>query len=120
VTKLVDELIEKKKRNQKYFDDYIAYALKIKEIIKQSLGNVRVLVFGSVAKGIWTPNKSDIDILIISDKVSMSASWQNEMKLKILREIGDLSAPFEFHFATPEVYESWYCKFIGEDYVEIK
>lgn len=120
MTSLVDGLIERKKKNEKYFQNYRDYALKIKEIVgKQPLRDPRVLVFGSVVKGTWIPNRSDIDILIISDDVKMSASWQNDLKLKILRQIADLSSPFELHFATPVVYKEWYEGFIKGDFIEV-
>ena len=70
-------------------------------------------------KGTWIPNKSDIDILIISEEVSRSATWQSEKKMEILQGIGDLFAPFEFHFVNQEIYVDWYKKFIGTDYVEV-
>lgn len=119
MSKLVDELIERKKKNEKYFAHYLIFASKIKEIVQRTLKDPRVLVFGSAVKGDWIPNKSDIDILIISESVTKSASWQSDQKVAILREIGDLAAPFEFHFATPEIYRSWYEKFIRGDYIEV-
>jgi predicted nucleotidyltransferase len=119
VSEYIDELIERKKKNEKYFKNYIEYASKIKEIAKQTLRNPRVFVFGSVVKGTWIPNKSDIDILIISEDVTKSASWQSEQKVRIPTQIADLSSPFELHFATPEIYKSWYEKFIRDDYIEV-
>ena len=119
-TTLVDILIEQKKKNEKYFLEYRNYAGKVKQMVKKWLkDDPRVLVFGSVVKGGWMPNKSDIDILIISESVLKSASWQGDLKIKILTEIGDLTAPFEFHFATSEEYKSWYQKFIRNEYIEI-
>src|ERR1700740_3328761 len=119
VSKLVDELIERKKKNEKYFKNYKEYALKIKELMSKSLKDPRVLVFGSVVKGTWIPNKSDIDILIISEDVTKSALWHSEQKVRLLREIADLSGLFEFHFVTQEVYREWYEKFIHDDYIEV-
>lgn len=116
---LVDFLIEQKKRNEKYFLEYRKYALRIKEITRKFLKEPRVLVFGSVARGTWMPNKSDIDILIISESVTRSANWHSETKIKILDELGDLSSPFELHFATPAEYDGWYRRFIKGDYVEV-
>jgi predicted nucleotidyltransferase len=117
---LVDMLIEQKERNQKYFLRYRDYARTIKRTVgKYGLDDARVLVFGSVVKGKWIPNKSDIDILIISKKVSNSASWQTDLKVKALEEIGDLGAPFEIHFASPRVYSEWFQKFIKNDYEEV-
>ena len=122
MTTLVDILIERKKRNQRYFLEYREYASKIKGITRILLKDedARVLVFGSVVKGTWIPNKSDIDVLIISESVLKSATWQSDLKVRILEEMGvDLTAPFEFHFATQEIYTSWYQKFIHDEYVEI-
>jgi predicted nucleotidyltransferase len=120
MTTLVDLLIEQKKQNEKYFLEYRDYSLKVKEITKKWLNDeTKVLVFGSVVRGEWIPNRSDIDVLIISENVSKSAIWQGDLKIKILSEIGDLTAPFEFHFATPEQYKNWYQKFIRNDYVEV-
>ena len=121
---LVDFLIEQKKRNEKYFLNYRKYANWIKKELAEKKGgkeleSLRVIVFGSVPKGTWIPNKSDIDILIISPSVSKSATWQSDLKLEILRALGDLTAPFEFHFATPEEYRNWFEKFIGNEYVEV-
>jgi predicted nucleotidyltransferase len=117
---LVDLLIEQKKRNEKYFLNYQRYAKSIKEIVTESgLQDARVLVFGSTFRGTWVPNKSDIDILVVSDKVSKSSRWQNELKIRILKELGDLGAPFEIHFATPAIYSEWFRKFIANDYEEV-
>jgi uncharacterized protein len=120
VSRLVDELIERRKKNEKYFANYVTYAGKIKGIVSETLREPRVLVFGSVVKGTWIANRSDIDILVISDDISKSATWQSNLKIQILREIGaDLSAPFEFHFVTRKDFQNWYEKFIHDDYLEV-
>ena len=38
---------------------------------------------------------------------------------EFLNAIGDLYAPFEVHFATPEQFEGWYKKFIRDDIREV-
>ena len=43
---LTDLLIEKVKREEKYFKKYLKYAREIKNEAKELLGKVRVLVFG--------------------------------------------------------------------------
>ena len=120
---LVDFLIEQKNRNQKYFLDYKKYASLIKqiasEVLEQKKSEIRVLVFGSVVRGNWLPNKSDIDILIISDGVSFSAHWQSQVRLQIFEALDDAFAPFQIHFATPERYKDWYANFIKDEYVEV-
>jgi uncharacterized protein len=118
---LVDILIEQKKRNGKYFRDFRKYALIIKRLSSSTLKDdrLRLLIFGSVIRGDWIPNKSDIDILIISEKVSFRARWQSNLRASILREMGDELAPFQIHFATPEVYKSWYSRFIKDTFLEV-
>jgi uncharacterized protein len=119
VTEFVDLLIQRKKKDEKYFTNYMKYAKVIKNVSTKSLEGARVLVFGSVIKGNWVPNKSDIDVLIISNKVLKSGVWQSELKLNMLQEIGDITAPFDIHFATPEIYNSWFKNFIKNDFIEV-
>ncbi len=120
---LVDFLIEQKNRNQMYFLEYKKYASLIKqvasEVLHQKKSEFRVLVFGSVVRGNWLPNKSDIDILIISDRVSLSAHWQSQVRLRIFEALTDAFGPFQIHFTTPERYKDWYANFIKDDYVEV-
>lgn len=118
---LFDILVDRKKRNQKYFLNYAEYGGKIKEIAKRILDNdsARVIIFGSVVKGTWIPNTSDIDILIVSEKVENRASWQSKIRTKILGELGDYFAPLEIQFATPETYRDWYSHFIKNDFIEV-
>jgi len=115
-------LLAQQKRQRKYFENYVAYARKLKEIVVGRIGdpNIRLLVFGSVVRGEALPGRSDIDILVISDAVSLSASWQSGIRTDMLLELGDFFSPFEIHFATRELYDSWYSRFIGSQYLEIE
>jgi predicted nucleotidyltransferase len=117
----IDLLIEQKAREQKYFLNYKEYASVIKQVVEGEIseGKPKVLVFGSVVKGTWIPNRSDIDILVVSEKVEPTAAWQSELRRKIFERLGDWFAPFEVHFATPELYRTWYSKFIGDSFVEV-
>jgi uncharacterized protein len=112
----IDFLIENKKRNEKYFLNYKDYGLKIKKIAMKILSDdsTRVLIFGSVPKGTWIPNKSDIDVLVISEKIKSKVHWQSELKTQIFAELGDQFAPFEIHTVTPENYQDWYSRFISK------
>jgi len=50
-----------------------------------------------VVRGDWLPNKIDIDILIISDRVSSSAHWQSQMRSRILSKLWTICLhPFRF------------------------
>jgi predicted nucleotidyltransferase len=78
------------KENEKYFKNYLSWGRKIKKIAKKLLGkDVRVLIFGSVVKGTWGPN-SDIDVLIISDKLSKNWIENRWIRTRIKKEV----APF--------------------------
>ncbi len=103
---------------KKYFENIDFYSRKIKRIAKKFLGDdVKVILFGSIVKGNWGPN-SDIDVLIVSDKLSSNWIKNRWLRTKIKSSIDPFS-PFQIHLARREDYENWYKKFIKEDYKEI-
>jgi hypothetical protein len=108
---LVDLLIGKRKRDEKYFQNYLSYVKKIKRVANDVLGEVKIFVFGSLIRGEAEPG-SDIDILIISPKLKNFLK-KSKIRTKILEEIGSIS-PFEIHLITPEEYQNWYKNFIKE------
>jgi predicted nucleotidyltransferase len=115
LTEIEREIAEEKR---KYFENYLYWCRRIKRKAIELLGkDVRVLVFGSAVKGSWGPN-SDIDVLIISDK--LKENWIENMptKLAIKKAAGSFS-PFQVHLATPEEYRNWWKRFIKMDYKEI-
>lgn len=107
---LTDLLIEKAKRERKYFKNYLKYAKIIKKEAKKLLGKVKVFVFGSILKKREIPQ--DIDILIISPKLK-TPKEKILIQVKILKKIG-FSSPFEIHLITPYEYKNWYRFFIKE------
>jgi len=113
---LTDFLIEKRKREEKYFKNYLFWAKKIKKLVEKELGEGKVFLFGSVAKGEAEPG-SDIDVLIVSPKFE-DVEKRSEFYLKVNQKIGFLS-PFEIHLITPKEYKEWYSHFIKEK-IEIK
>jgi len=108
--KLIDLLIERQKRYEKYFKNYLKYAKKIKKIAKESLGEAKVFVFGSILRKDEVPR--DIDIMIISPKLK-DLKTKTKIKVKIWKKIGIFS-PFEIHLITPEDYRDWYQYFVKE------
>jgi len=106
LTDIQREIAEEEK---KYFENYIYYAKKIKEISESILGEVKVYVFGSVVDGEYTPS-SDIDILIVSKNAPSRQYEKAKIVGEILRKI-DIFAPFEIHIVTPREFK-WYKKFI--------
>jgi len=107
---LVDFLIEKTKREEKYFKNYLKYAKLIKKEAQNILGDAKVFVFGSILKK--DEVSQDIDILIISPQLKESAK-RNDVLIRIQRKM-DLFSPFEIHFATPEEYKFWWKHFLKE------
>ncbi len=112
-------LINKKiwERKKKYFENVEEYGKKIKKEATKILGPCRVLIFGSIVKGTWGP-WSDIDVLIISEKLSSDWNENRILRTNIKSKIDPFS-PFQLHLARPEEYENWYKKFIKEEYIEI-
>lgn len=102
-------LIRRQKEKEKYFQNYLGYARKIKKEGERLLGEVRVFVFGSILKKDEVPQ--DIDVLVISPK--LKKDQKSQIRVKIGEKIG-FSSPFELHLITPEEYKSWYQFFLKE------
>jgi len=114
LTQILKEVWEEKRG---YFENYQFWAKKIKKEAKKVLGKVRVLVFGSIVRGKWTP-QSDIDILIISENLPQNQEERSKIRTKIKSAIDPFS-PFQIHLATPKEYKNWYQRFIKKDFIEI-
>jgi len=115
--KYFEFLLERKERRDKFLN-YIDYYLNlIKERAKKILGeNTKIVLFGSYLTNNFGPN-SDIDILIVTEK-----PIDKREKSKILIEIlegFDVYHPFEIHFAGSSEFESWYKKFLKDNYREL-
>lgn len=104
-------LIERARKNQKYFKNYLKYARIIKRVAKKELKEVKVYVFGSIVKNTNLPS-SDIDILIVSKNMPKKISDRSRIKAKIWKEIGIFS-PFEIHLVNEEEFK-WYEKSIDK------
>ena len=116
MSQLVDILLEIRKEQQKYYDDYEFWAKKIKTEAEKQLGESRVLVFGSILRKNEVPR--DIDILVISPAFTgASTRKKSEIKVQLWKKIGAAS-PFEIHLISPEDWEEWYKNFIKE-FIEI-
>lgn len=110
---ILKEVWEEKKE---YFQNYKFYCQKIKKEAEKILGPVKVLVFGSVIKGEFTP-KSDIDVLIIAKNLPENSDERRKIRTKIKSKIGSFS-PFQIHLVNPVEYR-WYQNFIKNDYLVI-
>lgn len=107
---LVDFLIEKTQREEKYFKNYLKYGKIIKKEAENILGEARVFIFGSILKK--DELAQDIDILIISSNLN-EGRLKTKAQVELARKIGPFS-PFEFHFASPEEYNQWWKYFLKE------
>lgn len=107
-------------REKRYFEDPLKYGALIKKRAAELMEkDVRVLLFGSIVRGAYIIGRSDIDVLIISEKTPKGVSEQARLRIDILKFIGDLAAPFEIHFSDHSLYENWYKRHIKNDYIEV-
>ena len=86
---------------------YKEIATLVKKIVKKIDPDAKVYVFGSVVKGKFTGG-SDIDILIVSEKVDK----KHEIAVAVYKNI---EAPIELHIVTEKVLKNWYLRFIKLD-----
>ena len=110
---LVEILKETREPKLKYFQNFKFYCQKIKKEAQKILGEVEVIVFGSIVKGEWSL-ASDIDVLIISKKIPKDFSERAKIRTKIKAKIDPFS-PFQIHLATPPEFKGWYKKFLKKD-----
>ena len=98
-----------------YFENMDFYLSVLRKKAKEFFGDdTRVFLFGSALEGKSIIGKSDIDVAVVSPKISMSAGWQAEMKFELYKSLGDtpFDSPFEIHLLTPELFETWFKKFV--------
>ena len=100
-----------------FFKDYRYYCNELKTAAEETLGEARVIVFGSVVRGQHGPG-SDIDVLVISKNMPDSLEERRWVKAG-LNSLFDMLCPLQIHLANPREYEEWYKKFIREEYQEI-
>ena len=101
------------KKTKSILKNYLKYAKNIKKIVKNVFKEGEVIIFGSILKS-KTPG--DIDILIISDKVS-DPEIRKEFFIQFNEKIGFIN-PFEIHFATKDQFDNRYMNFIDK-YIKV-
>ncbi|RLF98119.1 MAG: nucleotidyltransferase domain-containing protein [Thaumarchaeota archaeon] len=107
----IDLLIEDAEERKRFFEDFLRYAEKVKEVVRRRDPNARIIVFGSVVRGDVRPD-SDIDLLIITD-LAEKLDERIKLRMEIMRILGE-GSPFEIHIITAEEYENWYRRFIDQ------
>lgn len=88
--------------------NYKNIAGEVKKIAKKHLGDVDVYVFGSVVEN-KTTAASDIDILIITDRLSREEAYR--IKTIIYQSV---DAPIELHIISSKEFENWYKRFVDK------
>lgn len=96
-------------RKVQVFGNYREVAKKLKKVAVEITRdeNLRVIVFGSVVRGDYTP-LSDLDILIVSEKASEIPYGVFVSKIEEKMDLFGV----EIHFATPELFENRYKRFL--------
>jgi len=105
----IDLLIEDAEERKRFFEDFLRYVEKVKEVVRRRDPNAKIIVFGSVVRGDVRPD-SDIDLLIITD-MAEKLDERIKLRMEIMRILGE-GSPFEIHIITTEEYENWYRRFI--------
>ncbi|MCD6535830.1 MAG: nucleotidyltransferase domain-containing protein [Thaumarchaeota archaeon] len=107
----IDLLIEDAEERKRFFEDFLRYAEKVKEVVRRRDPNAKIIVFGSVVRGDVRPD-SDIDLLIITD-LAEKLDERIRLRMEIMKILGE-GSPFEIHIITAEEYENWYRRFIDQ------
>nr|KJR72789.1 MAG: DNA polymerase subunit beta [Thermoproteus sp. AZ2] len=108
--------IERGLWRRRILENWRSYLAGVCKRAAELLGEVRVVVFGSVARGDWAPD-SDIDVLVISPAAPDDA-WERAAVASALREAAGEAAPLlELHIVKPEQYLNWYKRFIDVEVV---
>ncbi|MDK2464680.1 MAG: nucleotidyltransferase domain-containing protein [Candidatus Korarchaeota archaeon] len=111
---LVDLELERLREWRRYLEDPLRYARRMREVARRVDPEARVILYGSRVSGEARPD-SDVDVLVVT-RVAGDAWARARLRVEIAREIGDYT-PFEIHIVTPEEFERWYGRFIG-DHIE--
>ena len=115
---LVDVLKDYQRVRLTYLKKINFFLKLIKERARKILGeDTKVFIFGSYLKKNFKL-LSDIDILIVSDKIPEDPYEITKIKVKIIRDFKP-GHPFEIHLTNYKNFNNWYKRFIKEDLKEI-
>ena len=115
---LVDALKDYQKRRSIYLKRINFFLKLIKNRAKKLLGkNTKVFLFGSYLKGTFKLT-SDVDILIVSNKVPEDPYEMTKIKVEIIKDFKP-GHPFEIHLTNYKNFNNWYKRFIKKDLKEI-
>jgi len=95
-------LLEARLKLRELAKEWPRWSERIAEAAEEILGPCEAYVFGSTVKGTAT-GASDVDILIISDRIPASNRGRGMLKAEIEEKAGlPLYHPFQIHLATRE------------------
>lgn len=80
---------------------------KVKQLVREVDPKARVYLFGSVVRGEATA-ASDIDILVVTELFAR----RHDMMVKVYKAVEE---PVELHFATEDMLNKWYKRFIPQN-----
>ncbi|MDT7858493.1 MAG: nucleotidyltransferase domain-containing protein [Candidatus Aenigmarchaeota archaeon] len=84
----------------------------MKEVTTEILNYAKVYVFGSFARGDYKVYFSDIDVLIVSDKISEKMQERAEIKVEIRKRV-NANYIFQIHLVNSKEFE-FYKKFVDK------
>jgi hypothetical protein len=102
----LQSILEARLETRKLAQNWRQWVKKIAKVARATLGNCKVFVFGSIARG-TTTGASDVDILVVSSDLPKDNKSRGEIKAKI-EEAAELPLyhPFEIHLTTEAEAES--------------
>ncbi|MCC5994496.1 MAG: nucleotidyltransferase domain-containing protein [Candidatus Aenigmarchaeota archaeon] len=110
--KAYEVALEFVKEREETFKNAWKILKKIKEAAVEILKDAKVYVFGSFARGDYKVYFSDIDVLIVSDKISEKMQERAEIKVEI-RKRANANYIFQIHLVNSKEFE-FYKKFVDK------
>ncbi len=106
--------IERGLRRRQVLESWRRHVKRLCVRAAELLGEARVLVFGSVARGDWSAD-SDIDVLVVSPNAPEDPWRRAEVATALREAAGEAASLLELHIVRPEQYLGWYRRFIDAE-----
>ena len=104
-------ILKSRREMVKLAKEWRFWSKRIAEAAKKILGDCEIYVFGSIVEG-KAAGGSDVDVLIVSDKIPGKLGERWKLKAKIEEEAGlPLYHPYEVHLVNKEEAR-WYYKYV--------
>lgn len=106
-------LLERKKEKDDVIKNLEKYLEKIKTFVKQKYPEAKILLFGSFIKDEFKPN-SDIDVLVVLPQIDSDEN-RHHFNYEVRKQI-EFNPFIEIHIVSEQEYNSWWSKFIKNNY----